>query len=636
MEARVAWLAGHRTELTLLRSRARGAEMFWSWLRVVVFLGIFAAFFGLQGTPVLGMSTMAVCAVIFGVLVRVHRGVRARRALADYRLDMCDETQDRLGGQGRVIRSGRRPASPDDERAEVEAFVDDGPVGNLTEQERDDLDIYSQPLSIFGLLNRTSSAPGARRLREMVERPCLDAGRISERQESVRWLDDHPQERLELMAAAATLRGKDDYLDKLMITLRCMEPIPWRGRSVVLRMWGAFSVVVTLVCVGVWFFTTLSVAAMAPVFLLLMINGGLYMTMRRRLNEVLGPWRLVSFAAGGYYAVARQACRDLPEATVLGGIRQAMARVADRGVLPALSRKLSWVDTGGFIHMLLNALMFYDLHVAEGILRIAHPHREALTQGLSALAELEALCSLATWAWEQPVTCYPELSSEPGIRITGGRHPMIAPAEVVPNDLDLSATQRMWIVTGSNMSGKSTFIRMVGVNVLLAQMGTAAAAEAMVLCPVNLITDLRARDSLTDAESYFLAEVRQLRRMVLAEGREVPVLGLIDEPFRGTNSEEQVAASMAVVEHLLDASDFVILATHEKELTDLADGARAANYHFREDLDHEGLVFDYRIRPGAARTRNALRVLEREGYPEALMRRAHAWLEKGVTSGKTE
>jgi hypothetical protein len=636
MAAKVAWLARHRAELTEMRGRARRAEIFWSWSRVFVFLGIFAAFLGLQGTPVLGMSTMAGCIILFAVLVRVHRGVRRRRELADHRLDMCDETQERLGGRCKIIRSNARPGSPKDARTAVGFFSDDGPVGELTGQERDDLDIYSQPLSIFGLLNRASSVLGSRRLRIMAEHPCLRVDRIKARQDAVRWLDEHPKERLEVMGASATLREKDEYLEKLVMALRSVKPIPWRSRSVILRLWAMVSTVIAAICVGLWFFTTLGMVAMGPVLLLLLINGSLYASMRGTLNETLRPWRLVSFAATGYYVTARQAAEDLPEETLLADIRKVMAQVADKAVLPALSRKLSWVDTGGFIHTLLNVLTFYDLHAAEAILGIACPHRNALVRGLSALAELEALCSLATWAWEQPVTCYPELSAEARIRIVGGRHPMITPEIVVPNDLDLLATQRMWLITGSNMSGKSTFIRMVGVNVLLAQMGTAAAAEEMTLSPVNLITDLRARDSLTDAESYFLAEVRQLRRMVLAEGREAPVLGLIDEPFRGTNSEEQVAASMAVVEHLLEASDFVILATHEKELTDLADGTRAANYHFREDLDHEGLVFDYRIRPGAARTRNALRVLEREGYPEALMQRAHAWLEKGMAAGKPE
>ena len=142
------------------------------------------------------------------------------------------------------------------------------------------------------------------------------------------------------------------------------------------------------------------------------------------------------------------------------------------------------------------------------------------------------------------------------------------------------------------------------------------------------MTDLRARDNLSKDESYFLAEVRQLRRMVLSPADGRPVLGLIDEPFRGTNSQEQVAASLSVVEHLQGCGDFYLAATHERRLATLADEQAVKNYHFTEELKEGGLVFDYRLRPGPAQTRNALRVLEREGYPDELLNRAYRWMEK--------
>jgi DNA mismatch repair ATPase MutS len=170
-------------------------------------------------------------------------------------------------------------------------------------------------------------------------------------------------------------------------------------------------------------------------------------------------------------------------------------------------------------------------------------------------------------------------------------------------------------------------LRMCGVNCLLAQIGTVVMAEAMTLCPVRLISDLQVRDNLADDESYFLAEVRHLRRMVVPESDGGHLLGLMDEPFRGTNSAEQVAAALAVVEHLLRTPNFFLLATHEQRLTGLADKLDGAeNRHFQENLSAEGLVYDYRLRLGPAVTRNALRVLQREGYPRALLDRAQEWL----------
>ena len=146
----------------------------------------------------------------------------------------------------------------------------------------------------------------------------------------------------------------------------------------------------------------------------------------------------------------------------------------------------------------------------------------------------------------------------------------------MPNDIVLTADTRMWIITGPNAAGKSTLLRMVGINTLLAQMGTVAVARDMTWSPVRMVTDLTVRDNLARKESYFLAEVRHLRRMVLPDGDEVPILGLIDEPFRGTNTDEQVAASIAVVQHLLGVFGFFMIATHDPQLASLADDSSAA------------------------------------------------------------
>ena len=117
--------------------------------------------------------------------------------------------------------------------------------------------------------------------------------------------------------------------------------------------------------------------------------------------------------------------------------------------------------------------------------------------------------------------------------------------------------------------------------------------------------------------------------MICAEGNQSLALGLIDEPFRGTNSQERVAASVALVEHLMETQDFFLLATHEQTLTGLVEGKPAANYHFQEQLGADGEIFDHRLRAGPASQRNALRLLEREGYPPSMVERANEWIKKG-------
>jgi DNA mismatch repair ATPase MutS len=221
--------------------------------------------------------------------------------------------------------------------------------------------------------------------------------------------------------------------------------------------------------------------------------------------------------------------------------------------------------------------------------------------------------------------------SQTGLTIKEGRHPLILEQDVTANSISLTPDKRTWVITGPNAAGKSTFLRMVGVNVLLAQTGAAVAAAQMTWSPVRLITDVRIRDDLAKNESYFLSEVRRLRRLVLNGEKDTPILGLIDEPFRGTNSQERTAAGLALLEHLTASPNLFLIATHEELLARVAaEITSAANYHFQEHLHENGITFDYQLRPGAATTKTALRILEREGYPNSLLERARRLLAGGT------
>jgi DNA mismatch repair ATPase MutS len=296
---------------------------------------------------------------------------------------------------------------------------------------------------------------------------------------------------------------------------------------------------------------------------------------------------------------------------------------------------LEWADLPRQTRSLFNVLIFLDLHIADAIRSRVAPNRDVLLRGLSALADTEALCSLACFGAEQPIACYPRPEDGASLSIQDGFHPLLTPQTAAPNSVLLAPDKRTWVITGPNAAGKSTFLRMVGVDVLLAQMGAAVAAQAMTWSPVRLITDVRIRDDLAKNESYFLSEVRRLRRLVLDAQEDVPILGLIDEPFRGTNSQERVATSIALLEHLTASCHFFLIATHEERLAQIAaNTATAANYHFQEQLHEKGITFDYQLRPGPATTKTALRILEREGYPPSLLDRARRLLTEGRASAE--
>ncbi len=624
----VTWLRGHRERTERAHSVLGQAERRWSTARLVSFAGAIVAGYGLRGEALLSMIAVTVMLAVFWLTVRRHQAAKARRELAGRTLVMINESVRRCTEWLCVIRSGDRPIDAEGASGDVGTVLDDGRTWTLTDQESDDVDLYAAPIGLFGVLNRVSTPLGAHRLRDLLEHPMLDRAHIASRQGTIRWLDEHPTERIRIMAAAAVLRNRDAMLNRLVAAIRGASALPHPGMMKVMRLWALPSFLITLaVIVGIGL-GELRLGYL--LFLLLLVNGFLYARARTVLNRCLHVWRDIGPAACGYAHVANEAAERLPHDGELGCVQGHLAKAASPSILPSLCRRIPWSESGGMMHTLCNLVFFFDVHIAKSILGKVLPNRQALLSGFAAVADVEALCSLACFAFESRAggaVCYPELSNDGGIEMRQGRHPLILPQAVIGNDVELSPDARLWVITGPNMAGKSTLLRMVGISSLLGQLGTTVTADAMIMTPIRLITDLRTRDNLARHESYFLAEVRQLRRMVDPVADGAPILGLIDEPFRGTNSDEQVAASLAVVDHLLRLPHLFFVATHEYRLTEWADSRGSArNVHFHEELGEQGMVFDYRLRPGPAVARNALDVLAQARFPSALVENARRWL----------
>ncbi len=237
---------------------------------------------------------------------------------------------------------------------------------------------------------------------------------------------------------------------------------------------------------------------------------------------------------------------------------------------------------------------------------------------LAAIGEMEALASLATFAFEHPEYPFPKLlpaADAPSLVASGLGHPLI-PAKVrVTNDLGLDANCRILVVTGSNMSGKSTLLRSVGVNVALAQAGAPVCATQMTLTPLQIGASLRAQDSLEQGVSRFFAEIKRLQAILAMAKGNPPVLFLLDEILNGTNSHDRREGADAVVRKLLERGAIGLLTTHDLALSVLVDSAdlRGANIHFQDTLEGDRLIFDYKIRPGVVTRRNALDLMRMVG-----------------------
>jgi DNA mismatch repair ATPase MutS len=246
-----------------------------------------------------------------------------------------------------------------------------------------------------------------------------------------------------------------------------------------------------------------------------------------------------------------------------------------------------------------------------------------------ALAELEALLSWACLAHDHPDWCFPELERDgtPRIQAAGLGHPLLPDATRVVNDVEVGPAGTVLLVTGSNMSGKSTLLRSIGLNAMLAEAGSPVCARRLQLPPLTVATSMRIQDSLQDGVSFFMAELQRLKSIVdlatLYQTRQDrTLLFLLDEVLQGTNWVERHLAVARVLAHLVAKGAIGAASTHDLELArspQLVHCCRAV--HFRETLHSEGdrqrMTFDYRLREGIATTSNALKLLEMVGLTEA-------------------
>lgn len=260
------------------------------------------------------------------------------------------------------------------------------------------------------------------------------------------------------------------------------------------------------------------------------------------------------------------------------------------------------------VHFLLGGICLYDVHLAREAVKWSSTYHAQIQSVMGILAELEMLNSFALFACYQDC-CYPVIRYDrpaPELHLQNGYHPFLISNQAVKNSMDLDARPR--VITGSNMSGKTTFLRTIGINVILAYAGAPVCAEAMELSVMRPFTSMRVTDDVNHGISTFYAEILRIKEMVEYGSRNVPMLCLIDEIFKGTNSADRIVGAEAVIRRLTGPTILPIISTHDFELCDLAE-----NYHFEEFYDEEGIHFDYRLKTGRCQTTNALYLLKLAG-----------------------
>ncbi|MGH9905261.1 MAG: MutS-related protein, partial [Pyrinomonadaceae bacterium] len=260
-------------------------------------------------------------------------------------------------------------------------------------------------------------------------------------------------------------------------------------------------------------------------------------------------------------------------------------------------------------------VLLWPLQCSISIERWRQQSGPAVARWLAAVGEFEALNSLASYSYEHPQDPFPELIPDSQFQSCALGHPLIPDDRNVRTDLRLSEDLRVLIVSGSNMSGKSTLLRTVGVNTILALAGAPVRARSLSLSPLQVGASIRIQDSLQAGASRFYAEITRLRQIVQLTEGPLPVVFLLDEILHGTNSHDRHIVAESVIRGLVDRGAIGLVTTHDLVLARIADtlATRAANVHFEDHLENGRMTFDYLLRPGVVQRSNALELMRSVG-----------------------
>ena len=527
----------------------------------------------------------------FGWLVRAHdRVIRRRdeaaRAVVFYERGIA-RLEDRWAGGG---ETGERFADPEHLYAA-------------------DLDLFGRG-SLFELLSVARTQMGERQLAEWLKTPASPA-LIPGRQAAVAELAARPDVR-ERVALAGAEVGAGVNGDLLAAWAEQPRQLP----GPVLRAAAMLLTAAALATFAWW----MAGGAGTPLVLVVVLQLLLFTTQRGHMHRVL-------HAAGGWSrdldVLVHVLERIEAESFSAPPLSALHARLTAGGAVPsvAIGRLHRLVEMHDWQHnpffTVIAVPLLWDVHIAFAMESWRGRFGRHVRTWLQSVGEFEAFSSLATYHFERPADPFPAIdpSGDAAFDGTGLGHPLLPASRMVRNDVRLGPGRQLLIISGSNMSGKSTLLRTVGVNTVLALAGAPVRATALRLTPVTVGATLRIQDSLQEGRSRFYAEITRIRALADRAGGLPPLLFLLDELFHGTNSHDRLVGAAGVLRSLLDRGAIGLVTTHDMALTAVAGelSARAANVHFEDRFEGGEILFDYTMKPGPVTRSNAIALMRAVG-----------------------
>lgn len=565
-----------------------------SMLRLALFIaGIAGLYFFFNQTTLLIICICLTFLPLF-ILVKIHNRFFIRKEWLETQARIIQEELQALSGDYSSFEDGKEYVNPE----HPYSF---------------DLDIFGRR-SLFQSINRTCTFFGKNRLAKWLQNHLHEKTSIEKRQEMVREISEHTLFREQFRVAGLVHHGQSSDGEKIQAWSQSPAQYLHAG-WVKAFIWGVPVINSLLLITSLAGWTSFSWLGLSfGIFLVLsfgIIKRATYIqeTYGKQLKSLNGYARLIALAKAENWKSAGM--QELMERFNLNGQSPIQA-------LQQLSKELDRLDlrNNQFLYVLLEGSIFFQLQEIVRIERWKVRYGQHISEWLETVGELDALCSLGTFAYNHPQYTYPELTEKPFCFLaTQMGHPLMPASQCVKNDATIPSRPFFLIITGANMAGKSTYLRTIGVNYLLACIGAPVCCERLKLYPNQLITSLRTSDSLSDNESYFFAELKRLKRIIdlLNQGQQLFII--LDEILKGTNSMDKQKGSFDLIRQFMQLKANGIIATHDLLLGSLIKQfpEEIRNYCFEADIKDNELTFSYKLREGVAQNMNACFLMKKMG-----------------------
>ena len=565
-----------------------------SMLRLTLFIaGVAGIYFFFSQTPLLIVCICLTFLPLF-ILVKIHNRFFIRKEWLETQARIIQEELQALSGDYSSFEDGKEYVNPE----HPYSF---------------DLDIFGRR-SLFQSINRTCTFFGKVRLAEWLQNHLHEKTSIEKRQEMIREISEHTLFREQFRVAGLVHHGQSSDAEKIQAWSQSPAQYLHAG-WVKAFIWGVPVINSLLLITSLIGWTSFSCLGLSfGIFLVLsfgIIKRATYIqeTYGKQLKSLNGYARLIALAKAEEWKSAGM--QELMERFNLNGQSPVQA-------LQQLSKELDRLDlrNNQFLYVLLEGSIFFQLQEIVRIERWKVRYGQHISEWLETVGELDALCSLGTFAYNHPQYTYPELTEKPFCFLaTQMGHPLMPASQCVKNDATIPSRPFFLIITGANMAGKSTYLRTIGVNYLLACIGAPVCCERLKLHPNQLITSLRTSDSLSDNESYFFAELKRLKRIIelLNQGQQLFII--LDEILKGTNSMDKQKGSFDLIRQFMQLKANGIIATHDLLLGSLIKQfpEEIRNYCFEADIKDNELTFSYKLREGVAQNMNACFLMKKMG-----------------------